>query len=124
MNNLALFNKTKQKLAFSYAGVMGLILSVLGFGAYEFTVYDRQLAIDREIESVAGTIHDSLESKLVKPNRISPAARQVIPNLCLVNIPCEDGFSDSSRHVAGVLGQGRYYLILLNLQGQVKATSG
>ncbi|MCY7366639.1 MAG: hypothetical protein LH474_00605 [Chamaesiphon sp.] len=119
---MKLFNDTKKQLAISYASVMGVVLSFSGIGVYEFTAYNQQIAIDREIESLAGTIDDSLEPKLVKPDRISPLVREVIPGLCLVDLPCND--APSRDHQVGVLGRGQYYLLLLNPQGKVKATLG
>jgi signal transduction histidine kinase len=132
MNDLKLFDRTRQKLAIYYASVMCLILAILGFQAYHFTAYERQQAIDREIESIAGTIHDSLESRLVKDADIGLAAKELIPNLCLVDLPCVGAASPlenrdpkpTSQHLVGFLNQGRYYLILLNRQGEFIATAG
>jgi signal transduction histidine kinase len=118
---MKIFDDTKNQLAISYASVMGIVLSLLGVSAYQFTAYDRQIAIDREIESVAGTIHDILEPKLVRLNRISPLVREAIHGLCLVDSPCNE--TPAMEHQIGVLGEGQYYLILLNSQGEVKAKS-
>ena len=70
MNQNKLFNQTRWRLALSIAGVMGLILSLLGFGVYKAIAHAHWVALDRELESVAGTLHDSLELKLKQPGRL------------------------------------------------------
>jgi hypothetical protein len=62
-----LFNQTRINLALFYAGVMGLILTLLGVGVYRAITHAHWVTLDRELESVAGTLHNSLELKLKTP---------------------------------------------------------
>jgi two-component system, OmpR family, Ni(II)-sensor and/or redox sensor kinase NrsS len=64
MNSYSLFRRSRLRLALWYAGVMGAILSVSGFGMYRAMVQANWAAIEREIESIAGTLHDSVEPLL------------------------------------------------------------
>lgn len=84
MNQNQLFHNTKQRLAFWYAGVMGVILSICGLGVYEAIAHAHWVTLDREIESVAGALHDSLETVFQSPGRLEPDLLRIIPDLCLV----------------------------------------
>ncbi|MFP4124816.1 MAG: efflux RND transporter permease subunit, partial [Coleofasciculus sp.] len=72
MRQNKLFSQTRGKLALSYAFVMGVILSLLGFGVYEAIAHAHLITLERELKSVAGTLHDSLESKLKQPGQVEP----------------------------------------------------
>ncbi|MGB7272825.1 MAG: two-component sensor histidine kinase, partial [Geitlerinemataceae cyanobacterium] len=67
MQRNQLFGKTRIQLTVWYTAAIGLILSACGFGAYEAISHAHRVTIDREIESVAGTLHDSLELVLQEP---------------------------------------------------------
>lgn len=112
MNQNKLFAKTRLKLAIWYAGVMGLILSLCGFGLYHSIVHAHWQTLDRELETVTGTLHDSIEIKLKQPGRLEPTAQELLPE------------KQSQRHVLGAIYQGNYYVRLLNLSEQVVATAG
>ncbi|MBD0345026.1 MAG: two-component sensor histidine kinase, partial [Coleofasciculus sp. Co-bin14] len=88
MNQNKLFNRTRWRLALWYAGVMGLILSVSGLGVYEAIAHAHRVAVDRELESVAGTLHDSIELKLNQPGRLEPIVEELVPNLCHQEASC------------------------------------
>lgn len=134
MQQNSLFNKTRLRLAFWYASVMGLILSLSGLGMYRAIAHAHMVALDREIASVAGTIHDSLELKLQNVEQIEPIVYDLLPDLCTRGNPCfARGSSEqnsnnncrvaiytstsSTRHILSVVGQGNYYLRLLDLKG-------
>ncbi len=72
MNQNKLFNLTRVRLALWYALVMAVILRLCGFGVYTAVSHAHWVALDRELESVAGTIHDSTELKFKQPGRIEP----------------------------------------------------
>lgn len=55
MNSYSLFRRSRLRLALWYAGVMGVILSVSGLGMYRAMVQTNWAAMEREIESIAGT---------------------------------------------------------------------
>ncbi len=124
MQQNKLFNQTRRRLAFSYAGVMGLILALLGVGVYRAIAHAHWVALDRELESVAGTLHDSLELKLKQPGRVEPIVYQVFPNLCQVDGDCAYNRSSSQRHVLSAIAGGNYYIRLFDLSGRLIATAG
>lgn len=84
MNQNSLFQNTKLRLTCYYAGVMGVILSICGLGVYEAIAHAHWMTLDREIESVAGALHDSLETVLQQPGKLEPDILRIIPDLCLI----------------------------------------
>jgi signal transduction histidine kinase len=141
MQQNSLFNQTRVRLAFWYASVMGIILSVSGFGMYRAIAHAHLVALDREIASVAGTIHDSLELKLQNVGQIEPIVYEFLPDLCTRGNSCFiKGTSQlksntncpvavytlvsSNRHILSVIGQGNYYLRLLDMKGCLMAFVG
>ncbi len=124
MQRNILFRKTRLSLAIWYAGVMGLILGLLGIGVYKAIAHAHWLAIDRELESVAGTLHDSLELKLTRLGSIDPIIYQILPHLCLVNISCQPKKNNSQRHILSAIDKGDYYIRLYDNSGKIVAIAG
>ncbi len=110
-------------MAISYAAVMGLILSLLGFGVYKAIAHAHWIAIDRELESVAGTLHDSLEIKLQQPGRLEPIVNELLPNLRVIGV---DGVKEQlgDRHILSAISQSYYYIRLFDSSGKLIATAG
>ncbi|MEG4799193.1 two-component system sensor histidine kinase RppB [Microcoleus sp. ARI1-B5] len=123
MNQNKLFNRTRSQLALSYATVMGLILSLLGFGVYKAIAHAHWIAIDRELESVAGTLHDSLEIKLQQPGRLEPIVNELLPNLRVIGV---NGVKEqlADRHILSAINQSYYYIRLFDYSGNLIATAG
>ncbi|MCU0552195.1 MAG: HAMP domain-containing histidine kinase [Leptolyngbya sp. Prado105] len=115
MHQSQLFNRTRLKLAAWYAGVMGLILSGCGIAVYLHLAQVHWNAIDGEIETLAGTLHDSLEPILEKPGELSDRVEQVLPGLCRSQTACKTPPASSHIHVLGVSTQDLYYIQFLNL---------
>ncbi|MFB2881958.1 two-component system sensor histidine kinase RppB [Floridanema aerugineum] len=124
MNQNKLFNRTRTRLALSYAGVMGIILSLSGFGVYEAIAHAHRVAIDRELESVAGTLHDSIELKLNQPGVLEPIVEELLPNLCLAGSSCMTNKASSYRHILSAINQGNYYIRFFDISGQLIAIAG
>ena len=116
------FNQSRRRLAGSYAAVMGIILSLCGLTAYQMLAYAHWQAIAQELESVSGTLHDSLESKLMQPGQLSVAVEQALPGLCIIGKNCINQSSD--RHILGIVRQGDYYIRFLDQSGRVVAVLG
>ncbi|MGL6283657.1 MAG: two-component system sensor histidine kinase RppB, partial [Microcoleaceae cyanobacterium] len=76
MTSQKLFRQTQLRLAVCYTLVMGGILTLLGLGVYRAIAHAHVHALDRELLSVAGTLHDSLELKLNNPGQLEPVVRQ------------------------------------------------
>ena len=72
MNQNKLFHLTRWRLAAWYAVVMGFILGLCGLGVYQAIVHAHWQTLDRELKSVAGTLHDSIENTLKQPGRLEP----------------------------------------------------
>jgi signal transduction histidine kinase len=124
MNQNKLFRLTRWRLASWYGGVMGVILSVCGLGVYEAIAHAHWMTLDREIESVAGTLHDSIEPMLKQPGRLEPAVWRLLPDLCLVDERCLTNTDNFERHSLGAIRQGHYYVRILNRSGRPVAVAG
>ncbi len=125
MNQNRLFFLTRWRLAGLYAGVMGIILSLSGLCIYQWMAHADWQALDQELESVAGTLHDGLEPKLKQPGQIELSVEQLLPSLCLVGKTCPTQPTASTRrHILGAVQQDGYYLRFLDLSGRMIATLG
>jgi signal transduction histidine kinase len=126
MNKNQLFRLTRLRLALCYAGVMGLILSVSGFGFYRVVFNAHVVALDSEIESVAGTLHDILEPKLKQPGKLDSTVQQLFSNisLCENSAKCIPQKSQNGRHFIGVTNHGNYYIRFFDMSGRLIAIAG
>jgi len=124
MNQNKLFNRTRWRLASWYALVMGFILSLSALGLYKAIAHAHWVALDRELESVAGTLHDSIELKLKQPGRLELVLEQLLPNLCDRATNCIKEQTSSQRHVLSAINQGHYYIRLFDNSGRLIAIAG
>ncbi|MBD2293646.1 two-component sensor histidine kinase [Anabaena sphaerica FACHB-251] len=126
MNQNQLFKLTRWRLALWYTGIMGVILSLCGFGLYEAIAHAHWVALNEELKSVAGTLHDSMEPTLKQPGKIETATKRLLPELCLAETDCLQKITTSSkqRHVLGALHQGDYYINLQDVSGKSVAIAG
>jgi len=122
MNHNKIFFGARLHLAGWYAGVMGIILTLSGVGIYQVMAHAHWQAVDRELESVAGTLHDSLEPLLQQSDRIDPSLQQILPNLCVIGEKCEQ--ESSTRHIIGAIQQDSFYVLFLTRSGTLIATVG
>ncbi len=76
MNRNKLFNLTRLRLTGYYVGVMGVILGLCGVAFYNMMAQAHWHALHRELESVAGTLHDGLEPNLKQPGKIEPSVQK------------------------------------------------
>lgn len=120
-----LFNLSRRRLALWYAGVMGVILSAGGLVFYHMITQTRWHALHRELESVAGTLHDGLEPVLKQPGQMNQqAVNQVLPYVCLANTNCSLPPELTHRHSLSLFQQKGYYIRFLDLSGRLVATVG
>lgn len=122
MNRSRLFNLTRLRLTGYYVGVMGIILSLCGVAFYNTMAQAYWHALHRELEAVAGTLHDGLEPNLKQPGKIGASAQKIIPDLCLAGATCVR--EETHRHVLGTVQQEGYYARFLAQSGQLIATVG
>jgi len=126
MNRNKIFFGARLHLAGWYAGVMGIILTLSGVGIYQVMLHAHWQAVDRELESVAGTLHDSLEPLLQQSDRIAPSVQQILPNLCIVGEKVGENCARESttRHVLGAIQRESFYALFLSRSGTLIATVG
>jgi signal transduction histidine kinase len=122
MHQNKLFNRTRVQLAGCYATVMGVILSLSGLTIHQMLAITHWHAVEQELESISGTLHDTLEPKLKQPNRIEPAIKQALPGLCVAQTDCSNG--DQNRHILGIVQQGNYYVRFFAQSGELLASLG
>ncbi len=123
MNSHQLFRHSRIRLALWYAGVMGVILSLSGFGMYGTLIQANWAALEREIESIAGTLHDSLEPILPASEDPTAILQQIFPDLCFVGQPCNTSPTLIQRHTTGISDRNTYYIRLFDHQGKLLAFS-
>lgn len=123
MNAQQLFRRSRIRLALWYALVMGVILGLSGFGMYRALLQSNWAALEREIESSAGTLHDSLEPMLPDSENPTGVLKQIFPELCLVGQPCNVSPTLIQRHTTGISDRSIYYIRLYNHHGKLLAFS-
>jgi signal transduction histidine kinase len=124
MNQNKLFQQTRLRLALWYALVMALILSLCGFGIYRAISHAHWMILDRELESVAGTLHDTIELKLQQPGQLEPIIQKLLPNICVVGKSCIQEQSISKRHILSAINQSNYYVRFFDNSGRLIAIAG
>ncbi|MBW4479394.1 MAG: HAMP domain-containing histidine kinase [Tolypothrix brevis GSE-NOS-MK-07-07A] len=129
---IKLFNKTRWRLAAWYAAVMGLILILCGLVVYQVMIEAYLVSIDRELESVTGTLHNVIEPSLKQPSRLEPVFKLVIPNLCLPDSDCPNqikpnhnqNFHHEHGTFSNVYKEKLYYIRFINAWGKLIAVAG
>ena len=119
----SLFRRSRLRLALSYAGVMGVILSISGLGIYRAMLQSNWRAMDREIESIAGTLHDSVEPMLPVGKTPTRILQQIFPDLCLPEQPCQKTPIPIARHTIGISDRSTYYIRLFDRHSKLLAFS-
>jgi signal transduction histidine kinase len=92
-------------------------------GFYEAIAHAHRITIDQELESVAGTLHDSLLPVLKQSGKLEPEVKDLLPDTCLVQAGCDNLDRFESLRL-GVIGQDKYYLRLFDLSGDLVAVTG
>lgn len=124
MNHNKLFQQTRLRLTLWYALVMAVILSSCGYGIYRVISRIQWVTLNRELQSVAGTLHDSIELKLQKPGILEPVIQQLLPNICVVGQSCTQISVSSQRHVLTAINQSNYYVRFFDTSGALFAIAG
>ncbi len=103
--------------------VMGAILYCSGFAMARLLLHEQEAAIKRELQTLAGTLHDSLKSTLPYAPQPSAALGLVLPGLCLVGERCAEPEPLVQRHAVSATDPSRFQLRILNSWGSLLATS-
>ena len=114
-----LFRQSRLRLATWYAGVMGAILTLAGFGLYTGVVHAHRITVDRELYAIAEAIQDALEPSLREPNRLPQLSSLLLPNLCVIGYDCLTPNTQLYQRL-----QQDYYIRLINPEGTLVATAG
>ena len=103
--------------------VMGTLLYAAGFAMGRLLLQSQEAAIQRELQSLAGTLHDSLKPALPQQARPSSALASVLPGLCLVGEPCTPPKDLMHRHAISASDPDRYKLRVFDHHGRLLAGS-
>ena len=122
MHQNRLFNRTRIQLTATYAIVIGLITLLSGYAIHLVMIRAFARAVDRELNTLAGSVHDTLEAVLQQPEIVDPVAMNLLPGLCVVGRGCSLTKPDSK--ITELTQKQGYYLRLLALKGQQLATLG
>lgn len=112
MHQNRLFHQTRLQLAAWYAGVMGCILGLCGFGVYQVVAHAYEETIDQGLESVADAIQDSIEPALQQPGQLRQLAQQLSLELCQSSTNCVGQPTLAEHQIPKVVTPVSYYLRL------------
>ena len=119
-----LFRRSRWQLTVWYTGVMAVVLSISGLGVYEAITHAHRVTADRELKSVAETVHSALEKTLTNNGQIDGMSPNLLPNLCVAGEPCRVPFERSRGHHQGTLYRGSYYFRVLSPEQDLIVTAG
>jgi signal transduction histidine kinase len=126
-----LFRRTRLQLAGWYAAVMGLILSLCGLTIYQIVIKTYSDSIDRELKSVAETLHNGIELNLRQPGQIEPIIQKLIPDVCLIGTSCpsqpiyaHNHLSKTGHQLFKTVRQTDYYIQFLDRSNKLIAAAG
>jgi signal transduction histidine kinase len=117
-----LFKRKRWWLTFTYAGVMGFTLGLVGYTFDRIVTNFRYQAIEKEITALANNIHDNVERKLAKPGKIPAYLYTEIPDLCPIYLDCQSQWEQ--KHRLSVLNTNEYYVNFVDAWGKSRATVG
>jgi signal transduction histidine kinase len=117
-----LFNRTRTKLAVTYAIVIGLITLLSGCAIHLVMIRAFARTVDRELNTLAGTVHDTLEAVLQQPELVDPVVMKLLPGLCVIDQECS--LVRPHSKIAELTKKQGYCLRLLSLKGRTIATLG
>lgn len=122
MDRNQLFYRTRWQITGFYALIIGSIALLSAYGVHLGTIRVFERTVDRELNTLAGAVHYSLEAILREPEVIDPMVVKLLPGLCLADRPCVS-ITKNYKLIELTETQG-YCLRLLNLEGQAIATLG
>ena len=117
----SLFENTRLRLALWYAGAIGILLSLFAVGVYEAILHAHKMTLNREIQSVTGTLRNGLEPLLKKPQKLEPEVRQLLPDLCVMGKSCASQVRDRATNA---IHQSNYYVRFIDRERSLVAISG
>jgi two-component Ni(II)/redox sensor kinase NrsS len=119
----ALLWRARLRLAALSLLVMGAILYGAGFAMVRLLLQEQESALRRELQTLAGTLHDSLKSSLPPLATPSPALAAVLPGLCLVGQPCPVPNALIEHHAVSAADPARFQLRIFSPSGDLLAST-
>lgn len=125
-----LFSVTRSRLALYYGAAMGLIVILCGFTIYQLIAHTRWLNIEREIDSVAEALQETIEPALKQPGKLEPSVKQMLPGICLAGERClpskvseKINFTRAEQKILSSIDHGGYCMRLLDKSHRLIALS-
>ena len=118
-----LLGRARLRLAGLSLLVMGTLLYGTGFCMGQLLLQSQEAAIKRELETLAGTLHDSLKTALPHDSRPTISLAAVLPGLCLVGESCGPPADLIHRHAISATDSNRFQLRVLDQGGSLIAWS-
>ena len=115
--------RARLRLAGQSMLVMGTVLYGAGFCMGQLLQQSQEAAVKRELETLAGTLHDSLKPALPHDAQPSASLASVLPGLCLAGEPCRPPADLIQRHVISASDSDRFQLRVLDQSGTLIARS-
>ena len=115
--------RARLRLAGQSMLVMGTVLYGAGFCMGQLLLQSQEAAVKRELETLAGTLHDSLKPALPHDARPSASLASVLPGLCLAGEPCRPPADLIQRHAISASDSDRFQLRVLDQSGTLIARS-
>ena len=101
---------------------MGTILIICEFSLYQMVAHAHRVTVDRELTSVANTIHNGFSTLLTQPGKLEPEVNRLLPDICFSGDRCLEVNNSLPR--IGIIYQIEYYVRLLAPDGNALATAG
>ena len=124
MNQNSIFRSTRWRLTVFYTGVISILFLLCGFGVWRAIVHAHRVTLEQELKSVAGNLHDNLESTLKRAGKLESASWRDLPNLYVYKNSNWVMVDRSQRHTLNPIYRGSYYLRLSNSKGEPIAQAG
>ncbi len=124
MNQNSIFRSTRWRLTVFYTGVISVLFLLCGFGVWRAIVHAHRVTLEQELKSIAGNLHDNLESTLKKSGKLEAASWRYLPNLYLYQNSNWILVEQSERHILNPIYRGSYYVRLLDTKGNPIAQAG
>ena len=124
MERNQLFRLTRLRLAAWYALVMGCILGASGLGVYHVVAHAYRETIDQGLESVANTLHKSIEPVSQQPEHLQQLAKQLSLELCVTQADCLTQTVVIKNQISEAADSVHYYMRLLDRAGRAIALAG
>ena len=124
MNRNSIFRSTRWRLTVLYTGAISVLFLICGFGVWRAIVHAHRVTLEQELKSIAGNLHDNLESTLKKSGKLEAASWRYLPNLYLYKNSSWVLAGQSERHTLSPVYRGGYYVRLLDTKGNPIAQAG